>query len=68
MCDESTEQPEESATGTPGQPSDTPPDTAADTAVDWARPDTWPREVGGSRGPEPTRYGDWESNGRCTDF
>lgn len=18
--------------------------------------------------PEPTRYGDWESNGRCTDF
>ena len=28
----------------------------------------WPREIGGQRGPEPTRYGDWESNGRCTDF
>ena len=28
----------------------------------------WPQEIGGQRGPEPTRYGDWESNGRCTDF
>lgn len=27
-----------------------------------------PREVGGVQGPEPTRYGDWEHNGRCTDF
>jgi hypothetical protein len=27
-----------------------------------------PREVGGPKGPEPTRYGDWEYNGRCTDF
>lgn len=25
-------------------------------------------EVGGYKGPEPTRYGDWEQNGRCTDF
>lgn len=25
-------------------------------------------EIGGPPGPEPTRYGDWESNGRCTDF
>ncbi|KAL0358878.1 UNVERIFIED_CONTAM: Succinate dehydrogenase assembly factor 4, mitochondrial [Sesamum angustifolium] len=25
-------------------------------------------EVGGPRGPEPTRYGDWEKNGRCYDF
>ena len=25
-------------------------------------------EVGGSDGPEPTRFGDWERNGRCTDF
>jgi len=28
----------------------------------------WPREIGGPNGPEPTRYGDWEFNGRCTDF
>lgn len=27
-----------------------------------------PREIGGRDGPEPTRYGDWERNGRCVDF
>jgi len=27
-----------------------------------------PREVGGRDGPDPTRYGDWEKNGRCIDF
>ena len=27
-----------------------------------------PPERGGPKGPEPTRYGDWEQNGRCTDF
>ena len=27
-----------------------------------------PPEVGGPAGPEPTRYGDWEQKGRCTDF
>jgi Protein of unknown function (DUF1674) len=27
-----------------------------------------PRELGGSAGPEPTRFGDWEKNGRCIDF
>lgn len=26
------------------------------------------REVGGPKGPEPTRYGDWERGGRCSDF
>ncbi|XP_782052.1 succinate dehydrogenase assembly factor 4, mitochondrial [Strongylocentrotus purpuratus] len=25
-------------------------------------------EKGGPRGPEPTRYGDWERKGRCIDF
>jgi hypothetical protein len=25
-------------------------------------------EIGGFKGPEPTRYGDWEKNGRCIDF
>ena len=25
-------------------------------------------EVGGRDGPEPTRYGDWEVGGICTDF
>jgi hypothetical protein len=27
-----------------------------------------PKETGGPAGPEPTRYGDWEQKGRCTDF
>ncbi len=27
------------------------------------------REIGGrTDGPDPTRYGDWEKNGRCIDF
>ncbi len=25
-------------------------------------------EVNGPKGPEPTRYGDWEVKGRCSDF
>ena len=27
-----------------------------------------PEEIGGPKGPEPTRYGDWERKGRCSDF
>ncbi len=26
------------------------------------------KEFGGQEGPDPTRYGDWEKGGRCTDF
>lgn len=26
------------------------------------------KETGGPAGPEPTRFGDWEQKGRCTDF
>lgn len=26
------------------------------------------REIGGVKGPDPTRYGDWQHNGRCSDF
>lgn len=40
---------------------------------DQAKPGTEPghkvvEEVGGINGLEPTRYGDWEKNGRCIDF
>jgi hypothetical protein len=31
-------------------------------------PPKLPPEIGGAKGPEPTRYGDWEHKGRCTDF
>jgi hypothetical protein len=37
-------------------------------AVAPAKPTAAPREIGGPKGPEPTRYGDWEVNGRCSDF
>ncbi|MDF2965281.1 MAG: hypothetical protein K0Q51_669 [Rickettsiaceae bacterium] len=26
------------------------------------------KEIGGPKGLEPTRYGDWEKNGRVSDF
>jgi hypothetical protein len=32
-----------------------------------AKPEA-PREHGGRGGLDPTRYGDWEKNGRCIDF
>ncbi|MGH8282811.1 MAG: DUF1674 domain-containing protein [Gammaproteobacteria bacterium] len=27
-----------------------------------------PEEIGGPKGPDPTRYGDWEKGGHCIDF
>lgn len=33
-----------------------------------AKPQISPKEYGGPKGPEPTRFGDWEKNGRCIDF
>jgi homeobox protein ESX1 len=32
------------------------------------KPPARKREIGGPTGPEPTRYGDWERNGRVSDF
>jgi hypothetical protein len=32
------------------------------------RPQARPKEIGGSAGPEPTRYGDWERKGTASDF
>ena len=46
-------------------------DNAADAAKDaTTRPEgsDMPREINGPKGPEPTRYGDWEQKGRCSDF
>ena len=33
-----------------------------------SKPEQKPKEYGGPKGKEPTRYGDWEKNGRCIDF
>jgi hypothetical protein len=27
-----------------------------------------PKEIGGPKGLEPTRFGDWERAGKCVDF
>jgi len=43
-------------------PGDGPPDLAPAVANEPAV------EIGGRGGPDPTRYGDWEKNGRCIDF
>lgn len=45
-------------------PSTTRPRTAEGQAED--RPEA--EEIGGPQGAEPTRFGDWERNGRCSDF
>lgn len=49
----------------PPEPTDTPPPAATPPAA--TRP-VLPKEIGGAPGPEPTRYGDWQHKGRCTDF
>jgi hypothetical protein len=46
------------------KPSAPPPATKPATP----KPGAKPAEHGGPSGPEPTRYGDWEKNGRCIDF
>ena len=56
----------------PGPAPKTPPKPAVSAAAPPAKPADKsaqkPVEIGGPAGPEPTRYGDWERNGRCTDF
>lgn len=44
------------------QPEEAAPAPTADNASEL------PKEIGGRDGLEPTRYGDWEKNGRCIDF
>lgn len=38
------------------------------TMPETTRSEKKPKEIGGPKGPEPTRYGDWEKAGRCIDF
>lgn len=44
------------------------PDPAPEPEAPKPAPVPMPKEIGGPAGPEPTRYGDWEQKGRCTDF
>lgn len=50
----------------PGTPEDEPP--AGDPPAERPLRMALPPEVGGPKGPEPTRYGDWERKGRVSDF
>ncbi len=43
------------------------PEPAPPTATPDVKPDL-PTEHGGRKGPEPTRYGDWEKGGIAVDF
>lgn len=47
--------------------SDKDPKTKPKPAPPARKPDA-PKELGGPKGPEPTRFGDWERDGRCVDF
>jgi hypothetical protein len=47
---------------------DSKPNAAPEPPAPKPAPATGEREIGGPKGPEPTRYGDWEINGRCSDF
>ncbi|HQW80583.1 MAG TPA: DUF1674 domain-containing protein [Pseudomonadota bacterium] len=42
--------------------------TPVDPSAPKVPPPITPVEIGGRKGPEPTRYGDWEKDGRCIDF
>jgi hypothetical protein len=44
------------------------PSPSAGNTQDAAVAPALPKEIGGPKGPEPTRYGDWERGGRCSDF
>ena len=46
------------------------PETAKPSESPTTKPEkpVLPKEIGGPKGPEPTRYGDWERNGRVSDF
>ncbi|HET7395949.1 MAG TPA: DUF1674 domain-containing protein [Gammaproteobacteria bacterium] len=54
-----------SDTTTKNQPAPVPPPHERDAELNQS---SKPREFGGPKGPEPTRYGDWEKGGRCIDF
>ena len=43
------------------------PDTSEECEEQSAQ-ESQPIEIGGRKGPDPTRFGDWEKDGRCVDF
>jgi hypothetical protein len=52
----------------PEPPQPVNPSLESGDAAKASNPPSRPREIGGPSGLEPTRYGDWERNGRVSDF
>jgi hypothetical protein len=52
----------------PEQPRDAAGEQQAQSPPAVVKPPARVKEIGGPPGPEPTRYGDWQFNGRVTDF
>ena len=50
------------------KPEEKQPEAAPEDTAKPADPKKKPTEIGGPKGPEPTRYGDWERNGIVSDF
>jgi len=60
---------EDMTDGDPEKATNTADPKAGPTATDKpASPPEAVEEIGGPKGPDPTRFGDWSVNGRCIDF
>jgi hypothetical protein len=71
MIDPKTNSPDASESKAPEGVAQDPEATPASTCCDGeSKSQTLdkPKEIGGRNGPDPTRFGDWEKNGRCVDF
>jgi len=67
-ADESTSQPAAPSSDTPAEMTPAKMTPAEMTPVEMTPAEMTPAEINGPKGPEPTRYGDWEQKGRCSDF
>lgn len=52
----------------PEPSSDTKSNTTGEDPENLSKDQEGKTEIGGREGLDPTRYGDWEINGRCIDF
>lgn len=64
---ETRDNPDEAGPGENGAATAPSADTAGKNPVEPSTPAVT-TEIGGRGGADPTRYGDWEINGRCVDF
>lgn len=64
----STPESSESAQKVADVPTEALTEATPETAVKGSGQPDKPNEIGGPKGLEPTRYGDWEQKGRCIDF